>query len=184
MSESLARLGAQVTAIDPSAENIDVATGIINKNTSLILIFFLKAHSKLDTSTSNICYKQATIGNEIHIYTSYFNHSLIYLINIYCIHIIEDIVSSGDKFDMVCALEVLEHVHDPTVFISQCCKALRPGGSLFLSTINRTIKSYAITIVAAERIFQLLPSGIRIFLNDIRSIYIYYTTRRNNMIYF
>jgi len=68
-------------------------------------------------------------------------------------------VSLEEKFDIVCASEVLEHVRDPASFLSQCCQTLRPGGSLFLSTINRTALAYGLTIFAAEQVLQLLPSG-------------------------
>ena len=63
------------------------------------------------------------------------------------------------KFDAVCSLEVLEHVDNPPSFVSACSACVRPGGSLFFSTINRTAKSYLMTIVGAEYLFRLLPVG-------------------------
>jgi len=116
LAESLARLGANVTAIDPSKENIMVA----------------KEHSGEDLWTSNINYQQATI---------------------------EDIVERGELYDAVCSLEVVEHVDKPHKFLSSCIACVKPGGSLFLSTINRTVKSYTIAIVGAESILKILPAG-------------------------
>lgn len=71
----------------------------------------------------------------------------------------EDIVSSGAQFDAVLALEIIEHVSSPTSFLLQCARLVKPGGIFILSTINRTIASYALAIIAAERILRWLPTG-------------------------
>lgn len=63
------------------------------------------------------------------------------------------------SFDVVCALEILEHVIEPELFIKNLNKLLKPGGLLFVSTLNRTLKSYAVAIVGAEYIFRWLPVG-------------------------
>ena len=60
-------------------------------------------------------------------------------------------------FDVITCMEMLEHVPEPQVVIQHAARLLKPGGLLFLSTINRTIKAYASAIVAAEYIFNLLP---------------------------
>lgn len=60
-------------------------------------------------------------------------------------------------FDAVTCMEMLEHVNDPQLVINHCARLLKPGGYLFLSTINRTLKAYATAIVAAEYVLGLLP---------------------------
>jgi len=63
------------------------------------------------------------------------------------------------SFDTVTCLEMLEHVPDPASIIRACARLLRPGGNLFLSTINRNPKSWMLAIVGAEYVLQLLPKG-------------------------
>lgn len=69
---------------------------------------------------------------------------------------VEDIAS---VFDVVLALEIIEHVSSPDIFLRHCASRVRPGGALVLSTMNRTALSYALGIVAAERILGWLPRG-------------------------
>lgn len=68
---------------------------------------------------------------------------------------IENMQEGG--FDIVTCMEMLEHVQNPQTVIHHCARLLKPGGVLFLSTINRTLKAYATAIVAAEYILKLLP---------------------------
>lgn len=77
----------------------------------------------------------------------------------YCATTVEDVAEAGETFDAVTALEVLEHVPDPRAFIATCARVVRPGGALIVSTINRTAKSYALAIVAAEYLLRWLPRG-------------------------
>lgn len=63
------------------------------------------------------------------------------------------------QYDVVTCLEMLEHVPEPASVIAACAKLVKPGGHLFLSTINRNPKSYALAIVGAEYILQLLKKG-------------------------
>ncbi|WP_072387478.1 bifunctional 2-polyprenyl-6-hydroxyphenol methylase/3-demethylubiquinol 3-O-methyltransferase UbiG [Hyphomicrobium sp. CS1BSMeth3] len=73
--------------------------------------------------------------------------------------LVEDLVAEGRTFDCVLCLEVVEHVPDVAAFIATCAKLVRPGGLMILSTINRTLKSYALAIVGAEYILRWLPVG-------------------------
>lgn len=63
----------------------------------------------------------------------------------------------GGPFDAITCLEMLEHVEDPQVVINSAVALLKPGGFLFLSTVNRTAKAYATVILAAEYVLSLLP---------------------------
>ncbi|XP_051853400.1 ubiquinone biosynthesis O-methyltransferase, mitochondrial [Antechinus flavipes] len=73
---------------------------------------------------------------------------------------LEDIVEdTAETFDAVVASEVVEHVNDLETFIQCCCQVLKPGGSLFLTTINKTHLSYALGIIFAEQIAGIVPKG-------------------------
>ena len=71
----------------------------------------------------------------------------------------EAILAEGTRFDVVLALEIVEHVADPQEFITTCARLLRPGGVLIASTLNRTPQSFAAAIVGAEWIMRWLPRG-------------------------
>ncbi|MFN3702860.1 bifunctional 2-polyprenyl-6-hydroxyphenol methylase/3-demethylubiquinol 3-O-methyltransferase UbiG [Thermomonas sp.] len=62
-------------------------------------------------------------------------------------------------FDVVTCMEMLEHVPDPASIVRACATLLKPGGHLFLSTLNRTPAAFALAIVGAEYIARLLPKG-------------------------
>lgn len=64
-----------------------------------------------------------------------------------------------NQFDVVCCLEMLEHVPDPASIINAAAKLLKPDGTLILSTLNRNAKSFFLAIVGAEYIMQMLPKG-------------------------
>ena len=68
-----------------------------------------------------------------------------------------------EYYDVVVCLEVLEHVPDPKSLIKTCVQLLKPGGLLFLSTINKNPRSWITAIVGAEYIFNLLPKGTHEF---------------------
>lgn len=72
------------------------------------------------------------------------------------------------KFDIVLALEVIEHVSDPQGFVDSCLKRLKPGGIIIFSTLNRTARSFALGIVAAEYILRWVPAGTHSWKKFIR----------------
>ena len=75
----------------------------------------------------------------------------------------ELIKESKEHFDIVTCLEVLEHVPNPKSLIASCFNLLKPGGFIFLSTINKNPRSWITAIVGAEYIFNLLPKGTHEF---------------------
>lgn len=63
------------------------------------------------------------------------------------------------SFDIVTCMEMLEHVPDPASVIKACAALVKPGGQVFFSTLNRNAKAYALAVVAAEYVLNLLPRG-------------------------
>ncbi|KYN44518.1 Hexaprenyldihydroxybenzoate methyltransferase, mitochondrial [Trachymyrmex septentrionalis] len=118
LTERLARIGAQVTGIDASADLINIA----------------KEHAKLDPNiTERVNYIQTTV---------------------------EDFSQKErESYDAVVASEVLEHVANAQLFLKKCVEILKPGGSIFITTENRTVASWLLVIVAAEYIFKKIPLG-------------------------
>jgi 2-polyprenyl-6-hydroxyphenyl methylase/3-demethylubiquinone-9 3-methyltransferase len=114
LSEPVARLGAAVTGIDPSARNIEAA----------------RRHA--EEAGLSVDYRTDTV---------------------------EAIAQSGAQFDLVLAMEVVEHVPDVPAFLRACGTAVAPGGLLMLATLNRTLRSFALAIVGAEYILRWLPRG-------------------------
>jgi 2-polyprenyl-6-hydroxyphenyl methylase/3-demethylubiquinone-9 3-methyltransferase len=114
LSEPMARLGAQVTGLDPAGGNIAVA----------------KAHA----------------------------HSMGLAID-YRAETIEEVAARGERFDIVLALEVVEHVADVPAFLRALAQATRPGGLVVMSTLNRTLRSFGAAIVGAEYVLRWLPVG-------------------------
>ena len=72
---------------------------------------------------------------------------------------VEAVAGRGETFDVVIAMEVVEHVREVDAFIDACGRTVRPGGLLFLATINRTLRSFALAIVGAEYVLRWLPRG-------------------------
>ncbi|MDX2155901.1 MAG: bifunctional 2-polyprenyl-6-hydroxyphenol methylase/3-demethylubiquinol 3-O-methyltransferase UbiG [Hyphomicrobiaceae bacterium] len=114
VSEPLARLGASVTGLDPSADNIAAA----------------RAHA-VDQGLA-IDYRAVTA---------------------------EMVRDEGATFDAVLFLEVVEHVPDPASFVRLAASLCRPGGLVIGSTINRTLKAWALAIIGAEYVLRWLPAG-------------------------
>jgi 2-polyprenyl-6-hydroxyphenyl methylase / 3-demethylubiquinone-9 3-methyltransferase len=114
LSEPMARLGAGVVAIDPSATNIATA----------------RVHAS--EAGLDIDYRAETA---------------------------ETLAAGGETFDVILNMEVIEHVVDPAAFVGVCGRLLKPGGIMFVATINRTLKSFAFAIVGAEYVLGWLPRG-------------------------
>ncbi|KAI9440848.1 ubiquinone biosynthesis O-methyltransferase [Lactarius indigo] len=76
---------------------------------------------------------------------------------------VEELVREPRRFDVVCSMEVVEHVDNPAAFVRSCAELVKPGGHLFLSTIARTPLSYLLTIVAAEKLLRLVEPGTHTF---------------------
>ncbi len=114
LCEPLARLGASVVGVDPSASNVDAA----------------RRHAA--TAGLAIDYRDGTA---------------------------EALAAAGESFDVVLAMEVVEHVADVDVFVRAAGSMVKPGGMMVAATINRTLKSFALAIVAAEYVLGWVPRG-------------------------
>ena len=114
LSEPLARLGAEVTGLDPAPGNIAAA----------------RRHAA-ETGV-RVGYRAATL---------------------------EEVAAETATFDIVLAMEVVEHVRGWPRFVRTACGLVRPGGLFVASTLNRTLKSFALAIVGAEYVLRWLPQG-------------------------
>ncbi|GAA5993752.1 hypothetical protein JCM5350_008222 [Sporobolomyces pararoseus] len=140
-AESIARLGAETLAIDASSSNISVAQTHASIDPSLNLI-----NSPLSSTITNTTTTTTTLNDS--------KGSLEYR---HCAA--EDLVSQGKQFDVVCAMEVIEHVQDPRGFLECLIKLTKPGGHLLLSTISRTPLAKFLTITMAESVLGLVTPG-------------------------
>ena len=113
LCEPLYRLGANVTGIDASNKNIEVA----------------KLHAK-------------EMG-----------------LNIKYIHSSPENINFKNEFDVILCMEVVEHVSNINLFIQKCSSLVKKNGIIFISTINKNLKSYAFAILGAEYILRWLPIG-------------------------
>ena len=71
----------------------------------------------------------------------------------------EALADAGERFDVVLAMEVVEHVADLSLFVRRCAEMVKPGGLFITATINRTLKSFALAILGAEYVLRWLPRG-------------------------
>ncbi len=70
-----------------------------------------------------------------------------------------ELLAGGTTYDAVVSMEVVEHVENPERFIKDCAKLLKPGGVMFLSTLNRTVKSLILAKIGAEYVLRWVPKG-------------------------
>ena len=75
----------------------------------------------------------------------------------------EALAAKGEQFDVVLNMEVVEHVADVPLYLKSCSDLVKPGGLMFVATINRTAKAYALAIVGAEYVLNWLPKGTHEF---------------------
>ncbi len=71
----------------------------------------------------------------------------------------EALRDAGERFDIILNMEVVEHVADVGLFLDACAEMVKPGGMMFVATLNRTMKSFALAIVGAEYVLGWLPRG-------------------------
>jgi 2-polyprenyl-6-hydroxyphenyl methylase / 3-demethylubiquinone-9 3-methyltransferase len=71
----------------------------------------------------------------------------------------EALAEAGEAFDVVLAMEVVEHVADVPLFVATCAGMVKPGGLMIAATLNRTLKSFALAIVGGEYVLRWLPRG-------------------------
>src|SRR5690606_17542742 len=87
----------------------------------------------------------------------------------YQVKAVEDLAAERPaSFDVITCIEMLERVPDPGAILQACANLLKPGGRLFLSTINRTPAAFALAIVGAEYVARLLPKGTHSYQDFIR----------------
>lgn len=77
-------------------------------------------------------------------------------------------VQSAEQFNVLTCMEMLEHVPDPVSVIQACAELVKPGGDVFLSTLNRQPKAYLLAILGAEYIMNILPKGTHDYKRFIR----------------
>jgi 2-polyprenyl-6-hydroxyphenyl methylase / 3-demethylubiquinone-9 3-methyltransferase len=70
-----------------------------------------------------------------------------------------ELAAANERFDVVLAMEVIEHVADVKSFVATCASMVKPGGLMIAATLNRTFKSFALAIVGAEYVLRWLPRG-------------------------
>ncbi len=71
----------------------------------------------------------------------------------------EQLAVEGETFDAILNMEVIEHVADPQAFMNACGQLMKPDAIMFLATLNRTVKAFALAIVGAEYVLRWLPRG-------------------------
>lgn len=78
-------------------------------------------------------------------------------------------MATGEKFDIVTAMEIIEHVNEPLEFLRTCADLVRPGGDLFISTMSRTPISYGLTVFLAEKVLGMVHEGTHDWSKYIKS---------------
>ncbi|MCZ4273882.1 bifunctional 2-polyprenyl-6-hydroxyphenol methylase/3-demethylubiquinol 3-O-methyltransferase UbiG [Maritalea porphyrae] len=93
----------------------------------------------------------------------------------------EALAEQGEQFDVVLNMEVIEHVNDIQLYLESCAALVKPGGIMFVATINRTFKAYALAIVGAEHVLRWLPKGTHTYDKFVTPEEITSILKRNNM---
>lgn len=93
----------------------------------------------------------------------------------------EDVAATGETFDIVLSMEVIEHVDNVPLYMETCAKLVRPGGLLLTATINRTPRAYALAVVGAERVLKWLPKGTHDFRKFLTPDEVATLARRNGL---
>jgi 2-polyprenyl-6-hydroxyphenyl methylase/3-demethylubiquinone-9 3-methyltransferase len=96
---------------------------------------------------------------------------------------IENIVQNGETYNLVCAMEIIEHVDDAIDFLHKCFAICTAGGFIFLSTINNNIKSKILVKFAAEYLLNIVPKGTHETAKFVKPITIINEAERNNLLY-
>lgn len=94
---------------------------------------------------------------------------------------IEELAATGERFDVVLALEIIEHVADLGAFCDAAAAVLKPGGALIAATLNRTAKAYLFAVVGAEYVLRWLPRGTHDWKKFVRPSELAAGLRRNTM---
>ncbi|MDD3266609.1 MAG: bifunctional 2-polyprenyl-6-hydroxyphenol methylase/3-demethylubiquinol 3-O-methyltransferase UbiG [Burkholderiales bacterium] len=110
------------------------------------------AHENANVTAIDLAPQSIEIA-KLHLYESNLE------VNYECIEIGEKAKQSSESFDVLTCMEMLEHVPSPEYIIAECAKLLKDGGIAFFSTLNRNLTSYALGVVAAEYILNLVPKG-------------------------
>jgi 2-polyprenyl-6-hydroxyphenyl methylase/3-demethylubiquinone-9 3-methyltransferase len=93
----------------------------------------------------------------------------------------ESVAGAGQRFDAVLALEIIEHVADPAVFLGSVGALVRPGGAFIGATLNRTPRSFAAAIIGAEYVLGWLPRGTHDWRKFMRPSELVLGLRRNGL---
>jgi 2-polyprenyl-6-hydroxyphenyl methylase/3-demethylubiquinone-9 3-methyltransferase len=93
----------------------------------------------------------------------------------------EDLAAAGERFDVVLAMEVVEHVADLDAFLDAACALLAPRGTLVIATLNRTARAFALAVVGAEYVLRWLPRGTHQWKKFVRPSELAQRLRRNGL---
>ncbi len=85
----------------------------------------------------------------------------------------EALADEGERFDVILNMEVVEHVANVDLYLRRCAEMIKPGGLMFVATINRTMKAYALAIVGAEYVLRWLPKGTHSYDKLVRPVEIH-----------
>ncbi len=93
----------------------------------------------------------------------------------------EDLAAAGERFDVVLAMEVVEHVADLDAFLDAACASLGPQGAMVIATLNRTLRAFAMAVVGAEYVLGWLPRGTHQWKKFVRPSELALRLRRNGL---